>query len=266
MKQNATLQTTCVLLILFLSYTSHVQIAPYLRNDLLGKSPDDRVNLEAVKELALKETTTNKEEGGKIGSFFSFVNTRSRIPTSVRNLRKASSLQTSAVAPTISGKSHSPPRAGGVELVEIRPQDSSSGGESKGSSGATAVDEAPFSQEQRTHPQSRPKHAKLTKGIPRREIFSRLSKDKARRLSRLLQMDAGHAAFNASTSTGIWTALGANEEISPGDSFMKNSDSKSSADSALSFESSKKFAMVRATETLIREPFKLTHHRFIQSL
>jgi hypothetical protein len=233
MKWNATLQTTCVLLILFLSYTTHVRVAPYLRNDLLGDSTDNDVNLDAIKELAVKQTSMSKEERTKSGSFFSFVN---RGRGSV--LRRASSLKMSAVAPTRSGKSHSPPRAGGGgELVERRPQDSSSGSESKNTSDAAAVDAAvdgaQVSQEQRVHPQSRPKHAKLTK-------------DKERRLSRLLRMDVDHAAFNESTSTGIWTALGAKEGLRRGDSFMKNS-GKPSTESALSFKTSKKFAMVRAT-------------------
>ena len=191
---------------------------------------DNDVDLNAIKELAVKRTTSmSKEERETSGRFFSFVDTgRSSV------LRSASSLQTSAGTPTRSGESQSPPRAGeGIELVERRPQDASSGGESKGTSDAAAVDvdEVPFSQEQRVHPQSRPKHAKL-------------SRDKKRRLSRLLHMDVDHAAFNESTSMGVWSALGAKEGLRKGDSFMKNSgSSKPSTESALSFKASKKFAM-----------------------
>ena len=105
------------------------------------------------------------------------------------------------------------------------------GNNTEGSNIAASADVAPSSQ--RVHPKSRPKHATLTK-------------DKSRRLMRLLQLDVDHAAFDQSTSTGVWSALGAKEGRRRGDSFMENSvDSKQAPTTKFSsLLTSKKFFMV----------------------
>ena len=219
MKQNPTLVATCVLMVIFLSYTTHVRAAPYLRNDLLGanEASTKDVNIEAIKNRALKQTSKSND-----GSFFSFVNTGTH---KMRALRRASTLPSSAVTPKKSCKSTSSP---GIELVERIPRASVGGNNTEGSNIAASGDEVPSSQQ--VHPTSRPKHAKLTR-------------DKARRLSRLLELDVNHAAFDQSTSTGIWSALGAKDGLRREDSFMKDS-KRVPPTKASSFLTSKKFFMV----------------------
>jgi hypothetical protein len=67
LKSNPTLQATCALMILFISYSVHIRALPYLRNDLLGA--DDTDMEKASKNSAAKTRWANLGNLTRAGTF-----------------------------------------------------------------------------------------------------------------------------------------------------------------------------------------------------
>ena len=192
-----------MLLVLFLSYSIHTRIKPYLRNDLLGVGDDNAdLDLDAVKRLARRQQTMSKEERR---AEFSFVNTGSRSRLRERSSAGRSASSEVELVDRVSPSRHVP--ASNRSDVVARRQ----GGRSA----------------------KRPTHAKLTRV-------------KTGRLDRLLKMDyTDHAAFDQSTSEGVWASLGV-QSGSPDDGFApRNSGNGSGKGVSAAFSStlatSKKF-------------------------
>jgi hypothetical protein len=240
MKHNPPFQATSVLMIVFISYTVHMRVTPYLRNDILNAESSGQ--LESVREVALLQRSLSTSERDNAFEFVDKKQGKNSFMDSFLSKRRRSRNAQVEDTPTPSESKNN--------TTSVAPRVAGTTGNRSAAAQGKKVTRQIMAKKARVNPQIR----KFKSGMEDNPLMNN-QKDvfkKRQLLSKLLKAKS-HAAFESGNSADVWQSLGVHEEDSPAAKVSRESMLSSYFSMSEKAKESKKFLMDYNTMEAVRK-------------